>query len=139
MSGRRSSADDPSRSTSPSARPLLQSALDQLREECRLYNQAIDSYNTHLDNHRDRRDLHDVPFRAPVIAHDAYDDALAGDRAAVEPLLSRLIDQAHLDSHLRRHPRTYPIHVGAGEHLRMARDGLVGSLEEALVHIRDRD
>lgn len=122
-----------------SAGPLLQSALDQVREDCLLYNEAVGSYNTHLDNHRDRRDLHDVPFRPPVTAHDAFADALDGDRDAIEALLAHLIDQAHLDSRLRRHPRTYPIHIEAVEHLQIARERLATTLEEALRHIHDGD
>ena len=116
-------------------RPLLESALEQFREDCRLYNEAVASYNTHLDNHRDRRDLHDVPFRAPITAHDAFEDAGDGDRAAIESLLAHLLDQSHLDSQLRRHPRTYPIHVEASEHLQLARDQLVTTLEAALQHV----
>ncbi|APW98920.1 hypothetical protein CHINAEXTREME_14555 [Halobiforma lacisalsi AJ5] len=122
----------PRRSVPPDS--LLESALEQFREECRRYNEAVGSYNTHLDNHRDRRDLHDVPFRSPITAHDAFEAANDGDRVAVETLLEDLIDRAHLDSQLRRHPRVYPIHVEATEHLDLARDGLVTTLEELLQH-----
>lgn len=115
----------------------LRSALAQLREDARVYNEAVGSYNTHLDNHRDRRDLHDLPFRPPVTAHDAFDDAVRGDPAAIDALLEHLVDQAHLDSELRRHPRTYPIHVEATEHLRIARDRLVSTLEAAYRQVRE--
>lgn len=127
-----------SRPTAPQTR--LETALSQLREDCRVYNEAIGSYNTHLDNHRDRRDLHELPFRAPVTAYDAFDDALDGEPAAVETLLASLVDQAHLDSQLRRHPGTYPIHLEAVEHLRIARDRLVSALEDVFQHVdEDRD
>lgn len=118
---------------------LLHSALDQFREECRLYNRAVGSYNTHLDNHRDRRELYDVPFRSPITDFDCYDSAVDGDRAAMEALLTRLIDQAHLDSQLRRHPRTYPIHIDAVEHLRIAREQLIATLEQAIQHSRENE
>ncbi len=137
MADHQTSTDDRDRSVSRTPGTLLQSALDQFREDCRLYNEAVGSYNTHLDNHRDRRDLHDVPYRTPITAHDAFDDALDGDPSAIEALLTHLLDQAHLDSQLRRHPRTYPIHVEAVDHLRMAREQLVTTLEEALRHVRD--
>ena len=129
------STDDPDEL--PAAGRLLESALDQFREDCRVYNEAVGSYNTHLDNHRDRRELYDVPFRRPISAHEAFDDACDGDRGAIEELLSHLLDEAHLDSDLRRHPRSYPIHVEACEHLEIAREALVTTLEEALVHVEE--
>ena len=135
MTDRRYLADERSRDESSTAEPLLRSALDQFREDCRLYNEAVGSYNTHLDNHRARRDLYDVPFRHPITAHRAFDGAVVGDRAAIEALLEHLLDQPHLDSRLRRHPRTYPIHIEASEHLRTAREQLVTTLEEALRHL----
>ena len=135
MSDHQSSADDRTDNAVPDARFLLQSALDQVTEDSRLYNQAVGSYNTHLDNHRERRDLYDLPFRSPVSAHEAFDEAMAGERDAIETVLAHLLDQAHLDSYLRRHPRTYPIHVEACEHLEVARDRLVTTLEDALLHV----
>ena len=112
----------------------MQTAIEQLREDALVYNEAVGSYNRHLDTHRERRDLGDVPFRAPVAAHDAFDAALEGERAALETLLEDLVDGAHLDSELRRHPGAYPIHVEATEHLEIARDGLVSTIEDALRH-----
>ena len=96
------------RRSHPHSDPLLEAGLDQFREECFLYSRAVGSYNTHLANHRERRDLYDIPFRAPVSAHDRFDAACRRERAATETLLADLIDEAHLDSELRRHPRTYP-------------------------------
>lgn len=136
MDDRRPTTDNRSRSKLPSTRTLLRSALAQFHEDSRLYNEAVGSYNTHLDNHRDRRDLDDLPFRDPITAHDDFDDAIDGDGSAIEALLAHLIDQAHLDSQLRRHPRTYPVHVEAVEHLQIAREQLVTTLEEALRHIQ---
>jgi hypothetical protein len=115
--------------------PHLESALQQVQETARCYNRAVGSYNTHLDNHRERRDLHDVPFRVPVSAHDTFPAAARGERAALETLLEHLLDQTHLDSQLRRHPRAYPIHVEAVEQLELARDDLVTALEDALRRI----
>ena len=135
MSDHQSSTDDPHANLVPDARFLLQSALEQLSEDSRLYNQAVGSYNTHLDNHRERRDLYDLPFRSPVSAHEAFDGAMAGERDAIEAVLAQLLDETHLDSHLRRHPRTYPIHVEACEHLEIARERLVTTLEDALLHV----
>lgn len=117
-----------------SPQTLLQSALDQFREECRIYNRAVGSYNTHLTNHPDRRDLHDIPFRSPITSREAFDDAVNGDRSAMETLLTHLINEGHLDSQLRRHPRSYPIHLEATEHLKVAREQLITTLEEALHH-----
>lgn len=138
MTDHQSTAHDRSRDQPPTAGHLLRSALEQAREESRLYNEAVGSYNSHLDNHRARRDLDDVPFRSPITAHDAFDDAMDGDRAAIEALLDHLVDQAHLDSQLRRHPRTYPVHVEATEHLEIAREELVSTLEEAFRHVDER-
>lgn len=123
--------------TAPQTR--LETSLAQLREDCRVYNEAVGSYNTHLDNHRERRDLQDLPFRAPVTAHDAFEDAADGDPEAVETLLASLIDQAHLDSRVRRHPAVYPVHLEAVEHLRIARDRLVTTLEGVLQHVDEDD
>ena len=139
MTDRQPPQDGASQSHSASARPRLRSVLEQFRQDCRLYNEAIGSYNTHLDNHRERRELQAIPFRSPVTAADAFDDAVEGDRAAIEALLSSLLDEAHLDSQLRRHPRTYPIHLEAAEHLEIARDRLVATLEDALYHIDGGD
>jgi hypothetical protein len=139
MVDRQSPTHDRRHGTAPTPRARLQSALDQFREDCRLYHEAVGSYNTHLDNHRDRCDLHAIPFRAPITAHDGFDAAIDGDCAAIEELLEHLIGQAHLDSELRRHPRTYPIHVEAVEHLEIARERLVTTLEEALRHEREID
>lgn len=139
MAGSHPSRDDRGRSRAPCSEHLLQSALDQFREECRLYNRAVGSYNTHLDNHRDRRELYDVPFRSPITGFDSFDDVLDGDRTAMEALLTRLIEQAHLDSQLRRHPRAYPIHIDAVEHLQIAREQLIATLEQAIQHSRESE
>lgn len=116
---------------------LLQSATAQLEEDSMLYNEAVGSYNTHLDNHRERRDLHDIPFREPIAVMDEFSAATAGDAAAIDALIANLLDQAHLDSQIRRHPRTYPIHLNAVEHLRLAREQVISTLEEAFGHARD--
>lgn len=133
-----STSPDPQRDRS-STGYLLDSALAQIREDSRLYNEAVGSYNTHLENHRNRRDLQDLPFREPITAHQAFEDAMDGDPSAIEALITALIDEAHLDSDLRRHPRTYPIHLEAVEHLQVAREQLISTLEEALVHVRHTD
>lgn len=134
MSDHHTSPADGRSSASRPDHSLLRSALDQIEEDSRLYNEAVGSYNTHLNNHRDRRDLHDLPYRDPIAAHGAFDDALNGDRAAIEAVLTHLLNQPHLDSQLRRHPRTYPIHIEATEHLEIARERLIATLEEALQH-----
>lgn len=131
------STSESSRTQTAPTSPQLSSGLDQVREDCLLYNEAVGSYNTHLDNHRDRRELDDIPFRDAITAHGACDAALAGDPEAIEALLTDLIDTAHLDSQLRRHPRTYPIHTEAVEQLQIAREKLVSTLEEILYHTRD--
>ena len=138
MTDQQSGTDNRPGRESQTAQPLFQSALDQFSEDCRIYNEAIGSYNTHLDNHRDRRDLHDIPFRTPISAHDAYGDARDGDRAALEAILDHLLEEVHLDSQLRRHPRTYPIHIEATEHLVIARDQLVTTLEETIRHLKTK-
>lgn len=118
---------------------VFQSAIAQLERDCLLYNQALGSYNTHLDNHRERQQLHGLPYRQPISAHVAFRGALAGERQDLEALLSHLLDQAHLDSHLRRHPRVYPVHLEAVEHLQHAREQLVHTIEEAICHLRDAE
>ena len=128
-----SSDRPPSRPTI--ADPHLQSAIDQFREECYPYNRAVGSFNTHLDNHRERRSLGDLPFRVPIAAHEGFEGALAGERVAIETLLARLLDEIHLDSDVRRHPRTYPIHREAVDQLAFARDQLVTTLEETLQYL----
>lgn len=132
-----SSTTDRRHSQVPAANPLLDSALAQAREDVGLYNEAVGSYNSHLDNHREMRGLHGIPDRSPITAHDAFDEAIDGDPAALERLLAHLLDHAHLDSQLRRHPRAQPVHLEATEQLHMARDQLVTTLEEALQHIHD--
>lgn len=139
VTSRMSSSSDRRRSHTPTSDPVLQSGLDQFREECYPYNRAVGSYNTHLANHRERRALHDIPFRAPITAHERFEAALAGERAALEAVLAHLIDGAHLDSQLRRHPRTYPIHREAVDHLEVAREQLVTTLEETIQRLRERD
>lgn len=135
MADRQSQTDEPP-STQPSATDrLVRQALDQVREEARDYDAAVRSYNGHLDNHRHRRDLHDIPPRRRLTPHDAFQDAMSGDRAAIDRLLTHLLDQAHLDSQLRRHPRPYPIHLEACEHLQVARSHVVSTLEDALRHM----
>ena len=116
--------------TDDEARFLIETGIEQVKVDCRLYDEAVESYNTHLQNHRDRRNLHDVPFRRPISNHDAFTAVLHGNKAALDELLAHLLNQPHLDSQLRRHPRTYPIHLEALEHLEIARDQLVRSLEE---------
>lgn len=137
MTDHQSAPDDRHARDLQTAQPVLISALDQFVEDCRVYNEAVGSYNTHLDNHRDRRDLHDIPFRTPITAHDAFDEACDGKQAALESLLEHLLDEVHLDSQLRRHPRTYPIHIEAAEHLAIARDRLITTLEEAIRHLKE--
>lgn len=116
---------------------LLQSAIAQLKEESLLYNEAVGSYNTHLENHRERRDLHDIPFREPIAVMDEFSAVITGDAAAIDALIADLLDQAHLDSQIRRHPRTYPIHIDAVEHLQLARGQVVSTLEEAFHHVQN--
>lgn len=132
-----SSSSDRRRSHHATGDPVLQSGLDQFREECYLYNRAVGSYNTHLANHRERRSLHDLPFRPPITAHDQFEAALAGEREALEAVLAHLIDGAHLDSRVRRHPRAYPIHREAVDHLEVAREQLVATLEETVQRLRE--
>lgn len=133
-----SSTTDPDGGEVSPARHDLLTALEQVREDARLYNEAVGSYNNHLQVHRDERDLQDLPFRVPVTSHDAYRDAVVGDRSAMEDLLADLLDRAHLDSELRRHPDVLPVHLEAAEHLRIARRQLVTTLEESLLHVDDR-
>lgn len=136
MTNHQPSADNDSQSQPSTARALVESALDQFAEATRPYNDAVDSYNTHLENHRDHRDLHDIPSRVSITEHDHYEDAVEGDPVAIEALLDDLIDEASLDSELRRHPRTFPIHIEACEQLELARRELVTTLENALYHDR---
>lgn len=139
MTDRQFPTRDDGQTRSPSADHLLKSAFSQIEEDSRIYNRAVGSFNTHLKNHRQRRDLHDIPFRSPTSSHDTFEDALIGDPAAIQALLRDLIDQFHLDSEVRRHPRTYPIHVEAADHLESARKQLITTLEEALRHIREEN
>lgn len=130
-----SSATNPDAGEAPPARRELRSALEQIREDARLYNEAVGSYNTHLRDHAEERGLDDLRYRDPVTGHDSYDDAVAGDRAAIDDLLTHLLDQAHLDSELRRHPDVLPVHLEAADHLRIARRQLGSTLEETLLHL----
>lgn len=120
---------------SPSDRERLETALAQVAEDAQLYDEAVESFNTHLINHQDRRGLHDLPTREPITKHQAFESALTGDRESLSQLLSNVLDRAHLDSAVRRHPRVYPIHLEAIEHLEIAREQLVGTLESALWHL----
>ena len=133
MSDPRPNTNEHFHAVSPSNYGQFETACEQFREYCYLYNEAIGSYNTHLDNHRDRRALHDVPFRSPITAHDSFDDAIAGDFDAMQNLLTHLLNESHKDSSLRCHPRTYPIHIEACEHLQIAREQLISILEEILL------
>lgn len=123
----------------PTPQTILETSLAQLYEDSRVYNEAVASYNSHLDNHRDHRDLQDLPYRRPVSSHDTFDGALEGDPDATETLLAFLLDQGHLDSQLRCHPETYPIHIDALEHLRMARERLITTLEGVRCHVNETD
>lgn len=93
---------------------------EQLRQECLEYNRAVGSFN----HHRDRMDLHDVPFRQPVSTPESP--------AEMRSLLAELLDRVHLDSQVRRHPRIAPIHEEAVEQLEMARSQLRSTLEPEL-------
>ena len=116
-------------------RYLIGSAREQLEFDCRLYNEAVGSYNTHLGNHRERRDLFDIPYRRPITAHGSFDEARVGDPAAIDSLITELIDQAHLDSQLRCHPRVHPIHREATDQLAAARKQLIATLEDLVTHL----
>lgn len=122
---------------SPPSDPQLRLVLDQFEEDCHPHSKAVESYNTHLENHRDRRDLHALPRREEIVDHDAFTAARHGDPAAIDTLVAHLIDQTHLDSQVRRHTRTYPIHMEAVEQLELARERLVTTLETALQIIGD--
>ena len=129
----------PSTQSSLTDRELLDTALGQLAEDAQVYDAAIESFNTHLENHRDRRDLHDLPLREPLNTHPMFETALGGDRDALESVLATVLDRAHLDSEVRCHPRVYPIHLESIEHLEIARDQLVATLEDALRYLRPVD
>lgn len=101
-----------------------QFVYEQLRQECLAYNRAVGSFNTHLDNHRDRMDLQDIPFRKPVTPPETP--------AEMHQLLEFLLGQVRLDSQVRRHPRVVPIHEQAVEHIEIARKQLLSTLEEEL-------
>lgn len=98
---------------------------EQLREECLAYNEAVGSFNRHLDNHRDRMDLQEIPYRLPVETPETPEE--------MQRLLDKLLSEVHLDSEVRRHPRTVPIHEEAIEHLALAREQLVRTLENELI------
>lgn len=124
--------DTPPTRPSSTGRELLDVALAQLLEDARVYDLAVESFNEHLANHRERRDLHDLPVRESISGNDAFETACHGDRESLASLLSTMLDQAHLDSAVRRHPRIYPIHLEAVEHLEIARERLIYTLEETL-------
>ena len=97
---------------------------EQLRQECLAYNRAIGSFNRHLNNHRDRMDLHDLPYRRPVDTPETPSE--------MRHLLEYLLGQVHFDSQVRRHPRIVPIHEQAVEHVEIARRQLLSTLEDEL-------
>ena len=118
--------------TSSTDRERLELTLAQITEDAHLYDEAVASYNVHLENHRERRDLHDLPLRQPITDDETFQRGLDGDREALERVLSTLLDRVHLDSAVRRHPRVFPIHLEAVEQLDIARSRLVRTLEDAL-------
>ena len=122
--------------TQPSStdRERLELALAQITEDAHLYDEAVASYNIHLENHRERRDLHDLPLRQPITDDETFQRGIDGDRESLERVLSTLLDRIHFDSAVRRHPRVFPIHLEAVEHLDIARDRLVRAIEDALRH-----
>lgn len=124
--------DRQANTSSASDREHLDVVLAQLAEDARLYDLAVESFNAHLENHLDRRDLHDLSYRTPITEHEAYEAARSGDRVAIEAVLEDLFEQQTLDSAVRRHPRIYPIHEEAVEHLEIARRRVVRTLESAL-------
>ena len=101
-------------------------AVAQIREDALAYNRAVGSYNRHLKNHRDRRGLHDLEYRRPLT--DA--GVMGGDPGAIDDAIDDLIAESYHDSALRRHPRQYPIHLEALEHLCVARHALLTTLED---------
>ncbi len=116
----------------PTPHDLFAITLAQLDEDAQTYDMAVESFNVHLDNHKDRRSLDDLPLRSPVTGHDAWSSARRGDRTALESVLMWLLEQPQLDSAVRRHPRVYPIHRTAIEHLAVARNQLVETVEDGL-------
>ena len=104
--------------------PNARFVYDQLRQDCLVYNEAVGSFNRHLGNHRERMDLTDIPYREPV--------RTPSNRRQMRTLLDRLLDEVHLDSLVRRHPRTVPIHEEALEHVELARSQLIRTLETEL-------
>ena len=125
---------DERRETQPSStdHDRFELALAQITEDASLYDEAVASYNVHLENHRERRDLYDLPVRKPITDDETFRRGIDGDREALERVLSTLLDRVHLDSAVRRHPRVFPIHLEAVEHLDIARDRLVRAIEDAL-------
>lgn len=109
----------------------LELVYGQLEEDILPYNQAVGSFNMHLNNHRERRDLYDLSYRDPVTAVPANEQEM-------RDLLARLNGEVHLDSTVRIHPRTYPIHEEAVQHLEIARDALKGTLEDGLRTIMEQ-
>lgn len=97
---------------------------EQLHEECLAYNRAIGSFNHHLSNHRERMGLEDIPYRAPIQTPTTVDE--------MQRLLTHLLAQPRLDSQVRSHPNTVPIHEEAIEHIEIARDQLVATIEDAI-------
>lgn len=114
-------------------RNVEQFVYDQLRLECLAYNKAVGSFNTHLKHHKVQLKLHDLPYREPV--------EVPTDTSEMEPLLQSLLDEVYLDSAVRRHPRVAPILEDAVEHLEIARDQLIRTLEDELLYeaLRLRD
>ena len=118
--------------TSSSDCERLEIAVAQVVEAGRVYDEAVTSYNTHLENHRGRRNLDELPARQSITDAAMYQQGITGDRDALDTVLAQLLDQVHLDSAVRRHPRVYPIHLEALRHLEIARDQLIRALEDAL-------
>lgn len=123
--------------TSTADHNLTAVALGQVAEVAHSYDEAVRSYNEHLENHRERRDLHNIPVRQEMITDETFQEALDGELAALKDVLSTLLDEPHLDSALRMHPRVYPIHLEAIEHLEIARRELIKSLEDAIRRLED--
>lgn len=103
----------------------------QLEEDTKEYDNAVESYNEHLDGH-------ELDERETFSDHEQYEKVVDGAVSHIDDVIRELVAEGYRDSKLRRHPDTDPVHIEACKQMAAARQELIETMDDIMYVCRNR-